>query len=636
MSHVKVTSDLSDALVCNYAKPQKIEKLSMKAPNLLSTFKSAFSLLRKIDQIKIFCVLLIEIFLGFLDLLGVICIGALGALAIQGLESQTAGNKVSKFLNIIGIQDYPFQQQIQILGLLAGLFLVTKTVASLLLTRKIYFFLSHKTAEVSAKLVRKILSQNLVELQRKTSQQNLYIVTEGVKSLLVGVLAAGITIASDLVLMLVVISGLLILDPILAIFTTALFLLIGYVLYLLLNRRAHYLGVELNNLSVIGNQKILEAINSYRELIVRNRRQFYSDRIKENRVALGRITAESNFQPYISKYVIELVSVVGLLAVGSYLFSTKNTVYAVSVLVVFLTATSRIAPSALRIQQGVLAVKNSAGSAETTLKLIKELEDIEISFTHDGENSFIYDTFTPDLEIISLSFKYPASRNFALKNINLKISQGTSVAVVGPSGAGKTTLVDIILGVIEPTLGEVLISGMKPMEASRKWSGAIAYVPQNIVVASGTIRDNVGLGYGKEKFDNDLVWSALEIAELSTMISNLPMNLDTDIGENGSKLSGGERQRLGIARALFTKPKILVLDEATSSLDGETEASITNALEKFSGKVTRIIIAHRLSTIKNVDQVIYLENGSIQAIGTFEEIREKIPNFEKQAKLMGL
>jgi ABC-type multidrug transport system fused ATPase/permease subunit len=177
---------------------------------------------------------------------------------------------------------------------------------------------------------------------------------------------------------------------------------------------------------------------------------------------------------------------------------------------------------------------------------------------------------------------------------------------------------------------------MKPMEASRKWSGAIAYVPQNIVVASGTIRDNVGLGYGKEKFDNDLVWSALEIAELSTMISNLPMNLDTDIGENGSKLSGGERQRLGIARALFTKPKILVLDEATSSLDGETEASITNALEKFSGKVTRIIIAHRLSTIKNVDQVIYLEKGSIQAIGTFEEIREKIPNFEKQAKLMGL
>jgi ABC-type multidrug transport system fused ATPase/permease subunit len=608
----------------------------MKVPHLARTAKYAFYLLEKIDQLKIACVLGVQILLGFLDLLGVVFVGALGALAIQGLESQKAGYKVNKLLQIIGIHDYSFQQQVEALGILAALFLVVKTLASALLTRKIYYFLSHKTAEVSSDLIRRILSQNLVDLQKRTSQQTLYIVTEGVRSLLVGVLAAGITLISDSVLLLVIAVGLFIVDPILAISTSIIFATIGSLLYLLLHKRAHYLGVETNRLSVIGNQSILEAINSYRELIVRNRRQFYSNRIQRNRIELGKITAESNFQPHISKYIIELVTVVGLFAVGSYLFTTKNTVYAVSILVVFLAATSRIAPSALRIQQGLIAIKSSAGSAEEALKLIHDLKNTKAMCSLDQNHLFDYEGFFPDIEIKSLSFKYPASKNFALKDINLRIYPGTSVAFVGPSGAGKSTLVDIILGVLEPISGSIFISGIEPKEASKRWGGAISYVPQNIVVTSGSIRDNVGMGFGIEKSDDEKIWEALSISELSTVVSKLQKNLDSDVGENGSKLSGGERQRLGIARAFFTKPKLLVLDEATSALDGKTEADINNTLHNLSGKVTRVIIAHRLATIKNADQVVYLENGSIRAIGTFQEIRQQIPNFDTQAKLMGL
>ena len=608
----------------------------MRVPHLIKTTESALSLLKKIDQIKIIYVLLIQVMLGFLDLFGVVLVGALGALAIQGVESQKAGNKVSILLRLLHIQNDSFQQQVSFLGLTAGLILVVKTIASLILTRKIYYFLSYKTSQVSGELIRKIFSQNLVDLQKRTSQQTLYIVTEGTKSLLIGVLAAGINLISDSTLLFIMTLGLFFVDPVLAISTILIFATIGYLLYRLLNVRAHYLGSELNKLSVIGNQKILEALDSYRELIVRNRRQFYSNEIQKNRFSLGEVTAESNFQPYISKYVVEATSVLGALTVGGYEFATKNAVHAVSVLAVFLAASSRIAPSALRIQQGVLAIKNSAGSADSALQLIDELKDFQDDLTPEFENHFIYSGFIPEIKISSLSFRYQANHSLALDNINLTIKQGSSVAFVGPSGAGKTTLVDIILGVLEPTTGAITISGVSPRAASKRWGGAISYVPQNIVVISGTIRENVGLGYGLEKFDDELILKALRIAQLEETVFQFPKNIDSDTGENGSKLSGGERQRLGIARALFTKPKLIVLDEATSSLDGKTEADITKSLELFAGEVTTLIVAHRLSTIRNVDQVVYLENGKIQAVGKFEEIRQKIPNFETQANLMGL
>ena len=207
---------------------------------------------------------------------------------------------------------------------------------------------------------------------------------------------------------------------------------------------------------------------------------------------------------------------------------------------------------------------------------------------------------------------------------------------MGPSGAGKTTLVDLILGILEPNAGKVLISGLVPSEAFKKWSGAIAYVPQNVMVSTGTIRENVGLGYLPEIATDQLVLNALQIAQLDSQVLAMPGGLDSPVGENGSQISGGQRQRLGIARAMFTKPKLLVLDEATSSLDGQTEADVTAAIQSLRGRATVIVVAHRLSTARAADQVIYVENGHILAIGKFDEVRSAVPNFDQQALLLGL
>jgi ABC-type multidrug transport system fused ATPase/permease subunit len=232
--------------------------------------------------------------------------------------------------------------------------------------------------------------------------------------------------------------------------------------------------------------------------------------------------------------------------------------------------------------------------------------------------------------------RYPGQENLALKNISLVIDEGTSVALVGASGAGKTSLADIILGVIEPDSGEIKISDLAPSIVVTKWPGAIGYVPQDVIIVNGSIRQNVALGFPSESITNDLVMDAINTAQLQEFVDASESGLETQVGERGTKISGGQRQRIGVARALYTKPKLLVLDEATSALDGETEANISNAIQALRGETTILVIAHRLSTIRNFDQIIYMEDGKIVSKGTFNELRISVPDFDKQAKLMGL
>jgi ABC-type multidrug transport system fused ATPase/permease subunit len=210
------------------------------------------------------------------------------------------------------------------------------------------------------------------------------------------------------------------------------------------------------------------------------------------------------------------------------------------------------------------------------------------------------------------------------------------VAIVGPSGAGKTTLVDLILGIFPPTSGSIKVSGQSPQSAVQEWPGSIGYVPQDVVIANGTFRSNVELGFETNELNSHHVERAIRDAHLWDLVSGFASSVDASVGEKGSKLSGGERQRLGIARALYTNPKILILDEATSALDASTEESVSKTVLGMKSQKTVILIAHRLSTVKVADLVLYLENGRIRASGTFEEVRAQVPDFDRNAKLLGI
>jgi ABC-type multidrug transport system fused ATPase/permease subunit len=216
------------------------------------------------------------------------------------------------------------------------------------------------------------------------------------------------------------------------------------------------------------------------------------------------------------------------------------------------------------------------------------------------------------------------------------IAAGEFVAVVGPSGAGKTTLVDMILGIKKSEIGNVKIGGQDVSETLDKWPGAISYVPQSVSVFNGSIRENISIGYSADEVADTLIIDSLKFASLYDFILSLDDGINTKIGENGANLSGGQKQRLGIARAMISKPKLLILDEATSALDGQIELDISESLNDLKKEMTLIVVAHRLSTVRKADKVVYLENGKIVCSGTFEEVRKNVPNFEKQATLMGL
>jgi len=276
------------------------------------------------------------------------------------------------------------------------------------------------------------------------------------------------------------------------------------------------------------------------------------------------------------------------------------------------------------------------GQAKPTLDLIEELGSSPIIENMNDTVDVIHEGFHPNIKVDNVSLTYPNKNTPAIENISFTIPMGKSVAFVGSSGAGKTTIIDVLLGVLIPDTGSVQISDTSPQVAVAKWPGAISYVPQDVVIAAGTIRENVALGYPLAEATNELVLSALKIAQLEKFIASLPEGIDTQVGERGTKISGGQRQRLGIARAMFTRPHLLVLDEATSSLDGETEAGISAAIQALRGSTTVVMIAHRLSTVRDADIVIYMDKGKVMAVGTFDEVRNMVPDFDRQAKLMGL
>jgi len=586
------------------------------------------------DIKRIFAVVLLQIFLGFFDLVGVAAIGILGALSVSGIQSQTPGNRVNSALKFLHISEFSFQSQVGIIGLSAALVLIGKTIFSVFITRKTLFFLSKRASQISSDLVYKFLSQPLLSIQSRSNQQIIYSVTNGVSAIALGIVGTSVSLIADISLLLVMSVGLIIVDPIVAAGTFLLFYIVGYKMYRLMNIRAKSLGKKNWELSVKGDEKVVEAVNSYRELVVRNRRNYYAREISKVRFELSNVLAELQFIPSISKYVMESTIIFGALFISVVQFSIYDSKHAVATLAVFLAAGTRVAPAALRIQQGFLFIKTSQGAAGPTLDLIEELSQVKGIPETEDSLEINHNNFDPNVEISEVSFTYPGSPSPAVSNINLKIKAGQSLAIVGPSGAGKTTLVDLILGVISPDSGIVNISGNNPLASITKWPGAMAYMPQDIYIINGSIRENVSLGFPNEVGTDKLVDRALEIAELKEFAHGLKDGIDTQIGERGTMLSGGQRQRLGIARTMFTNPRLLVLDESTSSLDSLTEALITEAILSLHGSVTVIMIAHRLSTIKNVDLLVYMENGKIISSGSFETIIKQVPDFEKQIKLM--
>ena len=585
---------------------------------------------------------------AFLDLFGVLLIGLVTALSLSTMSSAPLPAIVKSAIETLGIsQEDPVTVALT-LATVAGLLLILKSVLNMALTKRTLKFLANKQAIVSGRLAAGLLSRPLLQVQRQSSQQTVYTLTQGTSFATVGILGQASIALAEISLLVVLAVGVMAISPLVTIFTIVFFVVITLAMQRALAAQAGRRGLLSARLTVQSVETVQEALRTYREAIVSHRRGLYVQRFQK----LCQVTAANNatmqFVTLIPKYVLEIALVfgAGLLAV-SQLF-TKDLASAVAIIAVFLAAGSRIVPAILRVQGASIAIRNAARQAAPTYDLARELalEDL-YSVTAESLGSIDpvamqahlqegHQGFDGSITISTVDVSYPNTNAPALTGVSLNLPAGSSLAIVGPTGAGKSTLADLILGVLIPDSGITLIGGLTPAEAIRNSPGALGYVPQDVAMTNGTIRENVALGFPDGIIDDEWVWDAVNRAHLGKFLRDSREGIDTVIGEHGIKLSGGQRQRLGIARALYTRPKLLVLDEATSALDAETEQAITQTLQELEGAVTTVTIAHRLATIRHSALVVYLEGGRVRAQGSFNEVRALSPQFDRQAEIMGL
>jgi ABC-type multidrug transport system fused ATPase/permease subunit len=592
----------------------------------------AFLLLPPGTKKKLGLLIGFQILTSVLDLIALYFLGTLASVGILYIQNKLA-TFPSSLTTILRLDGASFNSQFVSISSLVIVIFMVKTFLAILGNRKILIFLGNRAASASSSMVSKLLASKPDYILRKKSQELLYSVTTGIDILILNYVSAACVFLTEALFLVVIIVGVVALSPSAGVIALIVFGLSTLFISRLTSRSGKSLSEKSARLGVQYNERLLETLSVYRELLLRSDLDKASSETQAVRSLTLRMRAQLIFLPSLSKYLFEFSIVIGgaLVGLSQILFQDSNS--AIASVVIFVAASTRILPSLIRAQNSFLTMKQSEGGAQVTLDVILEIDEL---LEKDDIKTHVETTskFLPIISVENLTFSYPETDQIVLKEINFSIKAGQFVAIVGQSGAGKSTLVDLLLGMYEPTGGYIKVSGLPPREAVKTWPGVISYVPQDIAIIDGTIAKNIAL-QDSDQQENQIQIS-LERAHLLDDVMAMTNKLNEVVGERGTRLSGGQRQRLGIARALYTKPEMLIFDEATSSLDPMTEKSVTDAIYNKESGVTLIVIAHRLSTVRHADLVILLDQGRLIAKGTFEEVRSLAPKFDEQAKLVNL
>lgn len=428
------------------------------------------------------------------------------------------------------------------------------------------------------------------------------------------------------VLSLCIVSLLLIAEPLIS-FTIV--VILGTTLGLFLGnikKRIRNLGRDDQEQRAVMIKWINQSFGGLKDIRILNRESYFQDKFNESIEKAARSGLYNQTISGVPKPLVETASVFTMLGIIVYLTIHGYALESmVSLLVLFGAAFIRLMPAVQALATNYSFLKYSIHSIHPVYEDLHKLNHDENSLTLPQDAL----RFEKSISIQGVNFCYPGSFKNVLNNITFEIKPGDSVAFVGSSGSGKTTLVDILMGLLHPSAGKILVDGLNIHDYAPQWFRNIGYVPQSIYLMDDTIRRNIAMGIVDSEIDENRINEVIEEAQLGNFINELPLGLNSNIGERGVKLSGGQRQRIGIARALYHDPQILVLDEATSALDNITEKFIIDAIERFKGKRTIIMIAHRLSTVKKCDTLYYLRQGEIVSKGSFDELVENEEEFKR-------
>jgi ATP-binding cassette, subfamily B, bacterial PglK len=412
-------------------------------------------------------------------------------------------------------------------------------------------------------------------------------------------------------------------------------LLAGVALYRIYRNRLSTMGALVRDDVGSMIRHANQALGGVKEALVLGREGFFVHEFaRTNHRYIGTLQSQRAFM-MMPRLTLEALGVIGLVLLTVITMARNSeTTRLVPMLGVLAIAVVRLIPSAARML-GALADARSCAVIAHSLR--KDLEHVDRR-PRRGENSIAPVTFQKDIRLVGLNYTYPEAPSGALAGVSLSIQKGEALAVVGGSGAGKTTLVDVLIGLLTPASGHVEIDGrrLETAEHWRSWRRHIGYIPQQVYLCDDTLRRNVAFGLRDDEIDDQALARALKAARLDDFVRSLPNGVETMLGERGVRLSGGQRQRIGIARALYLDPQLLVLDEATSALDGVTESEVVEAIDRARNEQrTLVVIAHRLSTVRNCDRIAFMSGGRIEHVGPWESVRAQSPEFRRMAELAG-
>lgn len=584
------------------------------------------------ERTKYYFYLLLRSFVALFDLVGIL---AIGFLATSIALFITQGSDPSRVIEFAGITLPAITAQ-TLPSIAMGILIlfVGKALTSILLTRQLALFLAGIEARAAKLAAAAAFAGGLSNARKYTREEIYFAVQSGSPAAFNVILNATGTILAEGILFALVIGSFFLVDSTSAIGAVVYFSIVALVIQLFIGRMMQRASRKSTQGAVEANSALGDLSEVLREASILDKKDFFFERIYKARLKTASSFASQFVLSGMPRYIVETALIIAIAIFVLAQSASGNIVQAAGSVGVFLSGGLRLTASLLPMQSALLSIKQSIPPAERALELLESVKADPAKFGK-AKRDF---TSNKPVEVIlrNVSFVYPGSVSTALSDVNIQIKPGQQAALIGPSGAGKSTIADLVLGLLKPTSGEVKIDGLSSQEFMATSPGRLAYVPQKPGMVSGTIESNIALGQDKAEIDHPRMNKAIRDAHLEGVVQALPEGVHSDIGKRKDELSGGQLQRIGLARALYSQPGLLVMDEATSALDADSENEINKALDEMRGNVTVFMIAHRLNTVQRADIVFLIEEGRITASGTFPELLKSNTTVQNLARLMAI
>lgn len=603
---------------------------------MLAAVRLSLSFLTSKQRFQYFALVVLRALTGLLDVVGIGLIGFIASAAVTQI-----GSTDSAPTKIMGIT-IPHIDSLGLLWLVVVVLLVfvVKALLAIFLTWQLTSFIANVESQSASKIARHLLHGSLDSVKQYSKAEFQWAITGSTTYAFTGLLNNVATLGSEGFLLIVVVGTFFLVNPLAAIFALVYFSIIIVLIQVVIGKSLKKSGEDAVEGTVLTTNAISDTMDTFREISVLAKQELFLKRIRISRFKVARSGAVLTFLSGMPRYVVETALMLGVVIFVGQQFLSGQLSTGIVTIGVFLTGGVRIMASLLPLQNAVGSIKQNVEQAKLAQGLlVKERDEVLEAESAAPEpepvefRGIARDRGLP-IQIRGASYSFPGDSHDTLRDITLEVIAGQHIAIIGPSGAGKTTMVDLILGLVRPDSGSVRIGGVEPNELRRIAPGMISYVPQKPGLVSGTIAENIALGIEPDEIDRELLQRVVSAAYLEDFIESLSDGVDTSVGKQVDSLSGGQIQRIGLARALYTQPQLLILDEATSGLDAGSEAFISDSLRTLHGEVTVIIIAHRLSTVQHSDVVHVMENGRITASDTFKTLQATVPMVAEYVRLM--